>query len=208
MYATISEESNCMDHTFAACLGVFFPFFFYGTSSWTLSAMLLKKLVSMKGWFKTKITFDSCLSFFFHEHNWFQWRKWMDGQLVSGCLVGFQIPICSVLNTPLGGARKQICWPLCVPFSITDKDYASSTLNLRQPFSMLNKLGQVTSSDAKPQLWAVVINKKQALHTNRYLSKKTIYLLFRIYKAVAEVTECDSGSEKWQSGTQNWATQP
>lgn len=34
-------------------------------------------------------------------------------------------------------------------------------------------------------------------HTrNTFLSKKTIYLLIRIYKAVAEVTECHSGSEK------------
>ena len=73
---------------------------------------------------------------------------------------------------------------------------------------MLNKLGQVTSSATNPQLRVLVINKNQVLQTNRYLSKKTIYLLFRIYKAVAEVTECHSGSEKRQSWTQNWATQP
>lgn len=98
----------------------------------------------------------------------------------------------------------------CVPFSITNRDYACSIMNLRQPFSMLNKLGQVTSSAAKPQVWAAVINTKKSRYctTNTYLSKKTIYLLFRIYKAVAEVTECHSGSGKRQSWTQNWVTQP
>lgn len=37
---------------------------------------------------------------------------------------------------------------------------------------MLNKLGQVTSSAAKPQLWAAVNNtkKKQVLH-NKYILK-------------------------------------
>lgn len=36
------------------------------------------------------------------------------------------------------------------------------------------------------------------IHTKKdiLLSKKTIYLLIRIYKAVAEVTECHSGSEQ------------
>lgn len=33
-----------------------------------------------------------------------------------------------------------------------------------------------------------------------YFSKKTIYFLIRIYKAVAEVTECHSGSEKGSLG--------
>lgn len=64
------------------------------------------------------------------------------------------------------------------------------------------KLGQVTSSAYTP----VGLKSTNKLETGKVhtkwirLSKKTIYLLIRIYKAVADVTECHSGFEKGSLG--------